>query len=224
MPHVMVWKCPRTGRLFEDEGEYRTHLIQLATRRRELRKIKAEHDAAESWWAQLRDTEIGIDDLPGLIIANQKHFWAESRRSDAWHWNHKDVILPDPELVDFTVFDLDWNDCVSNSHACPHDGVTNWGGRDKLADGTPAPRGYPGWCGRVGWRSKWPKRLEHCYPSGALLTGSQVRIHTGTGGGGAWKNGLQYHEYDVRLFAADWPGLARYREKQVMWERLQGQA
>lgn len=227
MPRVLVWKCPHSGKLFEDEKKYKNHLSRLATQRREQRKIQIERSQAQAWWLEVQNTEMDINDLPKLIIANQKYFWAEARRSESWDWEkvgtkRNGVVMPVPELVEFTKFQLSWSDSVSNTHACPHDGVTNWGGRTKLADGSPAPHGYPGWRGRIEWRSKWPKEYQGCYPSGTLFKGKFVRIHTGTGGGGGWKDGCQYHGYDVEIFASDWPGLARHREKQLMWDILKG--
>jgi len=37
-----------------------------------------------------------------------------------------------------------YDDCVSNSHGCPLDGETNWGGRKK-----DVPISYPGWIGSI---------------------------------------------------------------------------
>jgi hypothetical protein len=63
------------------------------------------------------------------------------------------------------------------------------------------------------------------FSKGTFRTGRQ-RAHTGTGGGGGghfnkeFSTWCQRPAYDFRLFAADWPGLARYHEKRVMWETL----
>lgn len=54
---------------------------------------------------------------------------------------------------------------VGNTHDCPLDGVTNWGGREEGA-----PRSYPGWEGRVwiryakktdGWSDVFDRTLTH---------------------------------------------------------------
>jgi hypothetical protein len=224
MSRVLVWKCDSTGKLFEDQKKYKSHLAKLARQRREQRKIQIENDIAQSWWTAAQNREMSIADLPQFIIENQKHFWAEAARHE-WDWDrvgkrHRGVVCPVPELVWFTEFNLLWSDEVSNSHTCPHNGVTNWGGREKLPDGTPAPRGYPGWTGRMEWRVKWPKEWDGTYLGSDLFKGRRCRIYSGTGGGGHYRDGCQTFGYGVEIFAADWPGLARFREKELMWRTL----
>ena len=144
VPKVLAWKCPYTGELFEDEKKYKNHLAKLARYRREQRKLQIAEDAAQSWWTEFQNIEMDISELPKLIIENQDKFWAESNRTDRWNWQQigqtrKGVIMPTPKLVKFTKFDLRWSDSVSNTHNCPKNGSTNWGGnRSDL------PRGYPG--------------------------------------------------------------------------------
>jgi len=123
---------------------------------------------------------------------------------------------------------MHWNDSVSNSHSCPVGGVTCWSSHE-AKDGR--PRGYPGWQGRVEWIVAWPKEWDGHYLGGDLFskgtfrTGRQ-RAHTGTGGGGGMrfseKHGcyVMSHGYDFRIFAADWPGMARYYEKKKVWNTL----
>ena len=108
---------------------------------------------------------------------------------------------------------------VSNSHYCPIDGVTNWGGR------TPgAPRSYAGWYGRVWVRYENSPKSFGSDPLRGTLT------HTGTGGFGSYngpwhdishaihntystKNRKgkgkskepQLYSWDYRVFDADWP-------------------
>jgi len=225
MPRVTVWKCPHTGKLFEEEKKYKTHLNRLARERREQRKIQISKDLAKAWWLQVQDTEMDISELPEFIMVNQSRFWAEAARTEPWDWNNigrtrKGVAMPVPKLVWFNVFDLEWSGRVSNSHACPRGGVMNWGGREKLTDGSPAPHGYPGWTGRMEWRIEWPQEWDGWYPGSNLFKGQHVCIHSGSGGGGTWKMGYQTFGYDIKIFAADWPGMARWREKQQIWDIL----
>ena len=102
-----------------------------------------------------------------------------------------------------------------------------------MPDGTDAPHGYPGWTGRVEWIVAWPEEWDGWYLGGDLFakgtfcTGRQ-RANTGTGGGGGMRYSqkhkchVQSFGYDFKLFAADWPGLARYMVKQQFVEVLQG--
>jgi len=220
VPKVLAWKCPYTGELFEDEKKYKNHLAKLARYRREQRKLQIAEDAAQSWWTEFQNIEMDISELPKLIIENQDKFWAESNRADRWNWQQigqtrKGVIMPTPKLVKFTKFDLRWSDSVSNTHNCPKNGSTNWGGnRSDL------PRGYPGWTGHIEWQIEWPKEWDGWYPGSDLFAGHRACIHTGTGGGGFWSKGYQSFGYGVNIFAADWPGLNRFREKKVVWEVL----
>ena len=94
-----------------------------------------------------------------------------------------------------------------------------------------SPLFYPGWQGHVEWEVEWPEEFGHCYIGSDLFggfghSGRRQRAHTGTGGGGAtvFSKEFQCHVqkpgYDFRLYAADWPGLARYHEKRRVWNAI----
>lgn len=133
-----------------------------------------------------------------------------------------------PKVVGFS-WDLLHGNSISNTHACPIDGVSNWGCDPKK------PRGYPGWTGRV-----WIR-----YDKPAVSFGSDpFRItctYPGTGGWGgyngpwetlynAWYTRYrgykkpprdaypepQIYSWDYRFFDADWPDLEQMR----MWDIL----
>jgi hypothetical protein len=114
---------------------------------------------------------------------------------------------------------------VSNTHVCPLDGVTNWGG-----DKDNAPRGYPGWQGRV-W-VRYAERVES-FGNGPW---DKTITHPGTGGWGGYsgpweeiyslwfkKYGYaksrkkikdmypepQVYSWDFKIFDQDWPHLAK---------------
>ena len=120
-------------------------------------------------------------------------------------------------------WDIRRDTSVSNTHDCPIDGVTNWGGRDQNR-----PFGYPGWEGRVWIRYKSDKETWGSDPFHATLT------YPGTGGwrgsyDGPWqkisrawhkahpnqnKKGFkprypqpQVYGWDYRFFDSDWPDL-----------------
>jgi hypothetical protein len=208
MPKVMVYKCPHTGRLFEKKNEYDRHLRSLSRDRSYERKEAEKRAALAERWRQFRESITDVAQLPNAIIEHQDLFWYTASLNASFMGDfevcRKTGIWP--KLVEFTEFRLQYSDSVSNSHSCPVDGVTNWGGR---VEG--APRGYPGWSGRADWISEWPHKLGGHYPSGQLLKGS--RIHTGTGGGGGSimrKNTeCQSHGYHIELFLTDWEGLAK---------------
>jgi hypothetical protein len=232
MSQILVWKCDQTGKLFEDQTKYKSHLRKLARERNTKRKLMVAEAVADQKWNELYEREQTIEQWRDMVIANQDMFWAEAAKSDPYDWKqvgktHKKVVCPVPRLLEFERFDVRWNPQVSNSHSCPHNGVTNWGNRDKNA-----PTSYPGWSGRVDWIVAWPKEWDGVYLGGDLFGGfhgnRRTRADTGTGGGGGmrWseKHGchVQSFGYDFKLFAADWPGMARAEGMKQFSEVLKG--
>lgn len=231
MSQILVWKSDEDGKIFEDKKKYQNHLRKLARVRRERRRLQVEESLKDQIWNSLYECEQSIEQWRDMVIANQDLFWAEAAEGDPYDWKivgktYKGVVCPIPRLLEFTEFDLRWSDSVSNSHSCPVGGKTNWGGREKGA-----PHGYPGWTGRVEWIVAWPKAWDGHYigsdlfAKGTFSTGRQ-RAHTGTGGGGGMhyneKHGcyVMRHGYDFRIYAADWPGMARYYQKRQVWETI----
>lgn len=217
MPQVLVWQCPKTGKLFDSKAKYVKYVQETARANLEHRKEQAKRKILFQWHEEFRAREQSVEDMLAAVIEEQEWFWrlARIRSTD---FQRGRVSLPDPLLVEFTKISLHYSDRVSNSHSCPLNGVTNWGGRDTYKDGTPKPRGYPGWQGRLEWRVKWPEKYDTFYPGGRLFAGSCV--HTGTGGGGGYRDGHAHFGYGVSIFEDDWPGLKAYREKQIFWDHL----
>jgi hypothetical protein len=238
MSQILVWKCDQTGKLFEDQMKYKSHLRKLARERNTKRKLMVKDAEANAWWAEAYEREMTIDEWRQFVIDNQSRFWAEAAKADPYDWKHvgklsgrkTGVVCPIPEILEFTEFSVRWNPKVSNSHSKPHNGVTNWSpswNPDKTA-----PTSYPGWSGRVEWIVRWPKEWDGVYLGSDLFRdgfNSRVRAYSGTGGGG----GMRYSEkhgchvqsfgYDFKMFAADWPGMARVVGMQQLDEVLKGQ-
>ncbi len=239
MGQILVWKCDQTGKLFEDQTKYKSHLRKLARERNEKRKLTVKEAEANAWWAEAYEREMTIQEWKQFVIDNQSRFWAEAAKHDPYDWRNvgkmssrgkNAVVCPVPRLLEFTEFRVQWNPAVSNSHSCPHNGVTCWSSRE-AEDGR--PQSYPGWSGRIEWIVAWPKEWDGVYLGGDLFSGGtfrtgRQRAHTGTGGGG----GMRYSEkhkchimsfgYDFRIFAADWPGMARVVGHQQFQEVLRG--
>ena len=240
MSQIICWKSEADGKIFEDKHKYQLHLRKLARHRLEQKKLLIAKEAKDALWVELYEREQSIDDWKQMVIDYQHLFWAEASEGNRYDWERVGKKLgrgknagnlPMPQLLEFTQFSLQWSDSVSNSHSCPIDGMTNWGGREKMKDGSPAPRGYPGWTGRVEWIVKWPKEFDGIYLGGDLFSkgtfrSGRQRAHTGTGGGGGMrldkKHGcyVQSFGYDFRLYASDWPGMTRYYEKKRVWDTL----
>ena len=234
MSIITAYKSDADGKIFEDKTKYTAHIRKLARHRLEQKKLQIAAAEKDALWTELYKREQSIDDWMQMVIDNQRLFWAEAAAGDPYDWQNvgKRVgrgknagNLPIPRVLKFT-HSLQWSDSVSNSHCCPKDGVTNWGDR------TPgAPRGYPGWQGNIEWLIEWPKEFDYVYLGSDLFSrgtfdSGRQRAHTGTGGGAGghfnkeFNTWCQRPRYDFKLFASDWPGLARYYEKRKMWEIL----
>ena len=241
MSQILVWKSDADGKLFEDKTKYQAHLRKLARHRNAQRKLTIDKAAKDAAWAELYEREQSIDEWMQMVIDNQHLFWAEAAEGDPYDWQGvgKKIgrgknagNIPIPKVLKIT-HSLSWHNEVSNSHSCPRGGVQNWGGREKMPDGTPAPRGYPGWTGHIEWLVEWPKEFDSIYlgsdlfSKGSFSTGRQ-RAYTGSGGGAGghfnpeFNTWCQRPRYDFRIYASDWPGMARYYEKKKMWKHLGG--
>lgn len=210
---IVAWKCEETGKIFEEHDAYTKHVRKIAAaRRKQLKAEKAVHDKIkfmeDNFWNRVRS----LDQLKAAILQHcdvlalngVENYWSSFRRQK---------LNPTP-LTEFETFRLHWNENVSNSHSCPHNGVTNFGLKNNL------PTGYPGWKGRFDYRVRTDSNQLHSYPGSSDMWRG-TRIHTGTGGGGGHriKNGVyeQGFGYDVRLFANDWPAMAAEYERAQVW-------
>lgn len=201
MPKIEVWKCPRTGKLYENLRNYKKHLREMATRslneRREIRRV----DSART---KLRTQVRSIADLEALLPKVLLEYVSLKTG----------VVFPklptDSIQVRFQL--LNHRDMCCNSHCAPVDGRTNWHGNPKL------PIGYPGFYGRVVILLSgklYNLRVDgHSMPTDVL---KQLMVNTGSGGGGAGSLNMIQLGYEVTLFDDDWPGLARaYHEEQMI--------
>lgn len=186
-----AYQCPWTEEIFATKRGYVKHLGDLRTTRmhRRARHLLHQRKLTDMW------NQPDFDSVIKWIHLNPEVFWLNAKRqgwsSDAARWDK----IRDSFEVKITHLSLRYSDRISNSHNCPHNGVTNWGGDTTLNDGKPAPRGYPGFSGRI----------ELHMPAEPLSFSSDVfkgtRIHTGTGGGG----GGGRYGYSVNFFLDDWP-------------------
>jgi hypothetical protein len=227
MSKITVWKCDTTGKLFEDYRKYRNHLRREARARVAQRKLQIETDALEEFFLNLQNSVETFDELVDAIFKNEMALWAAVKRDSSWNgdWNligkrtRKGVVFPMPKLREVIFEDMRYSTQISNSHDCPKGGVTS-NSRDPSV-----PRGYPGWGGRVTLIIDWPEEWSGWYLGSKLFEPRLFCIHTGTGGGGSNAHNLkntQKFSWDVRVFEADWPAMARRREKEIMWTTLGG--
>lgn len=218
MSQVLVWKCDKTGKLFEDKKKYRSHLAKLAAESRIRRKFEVVEAGIDAWWDEFRNRERSIEQLFEDVIANQDKFWTEAAKHSAYDWKdigkrvRRGVRMPVPKVVEIKLNSIRQERSASNTHCCPHNGTTNFRCSDT------SPRGYPGFTGHIYWYIDWPKEFDGWYPGGDLFNFTRSRIHTHSGSGGHHDSlNRQYFQYGFTVFLDDWPGLKLYYEKkQVM--------
>jgi len=189
-----AFQCPWTDKMFSKKASYVSHLKELRETRMHARarsiikeKIKTDLwnqpslESIISWFSLHPEFIFGMDKL--------EQFYSDQARYEKYRETFS---------MEITYLSLSWSNGCSNTHSRPHNGVTNWDGRKTLADGTPAPRGYPGWTGNIEFKVNCPNSRM----SDVLR---KLRIHTGTGG----SRGPNRYGYDVTIFDADFPELAR---------------
>lgn len=192
--------CPWTKSMYATKRSYVSHLKKLRINRMHRRAKNLRHQRKlEDLWNQP-----SFDKIIKWIHLNPEVFWENAKRngwaSDAARWDK----IRDTFTVTIKYLTLTYSDSVSNSHSHPRNGVSNWGGNATLKDGTPAPRGYPGWTGRISFQLS----------TDAISFSSDVLKNTGinTGGGGG---GNRAYSYDLKMFMDDWPGLKSAFNEQV---------
>lgn len=196
-----AYRCPFTGTIIQTKRSYVKHLKSLRQDRmwKKARARKFRLRLEDLW------NQPDFESVVKWVTVNSDVFWQlglqNGFHTDQTRWKK----IRDDFQIEITSLKLAWDESVSNTHSFPHNGETNWGGNKP-----DVPRGYPGWRGRIEFRT------SHDYPSFSsnLLKGS--RIHIGTGGG---SDNLTF-SYDVKLFDADWPVLSkRYQEQEDSYER-----
>jgi hypothetical protein len=222
MSVITAYKCDTTGKLFEDKAKYQKHIRKIAYERRVQRKIDAAHKADLQWWHDNFWNRVkSLAQLQAAILHHKDVFAARGVKN--YFSGIRDKLKPTP-IIKFKTFQIRYRDSVSNSHNCPHDGVTNFSQSYNRQQGKNIPEGYPGWQGRFDYTVQSHDKQLHSYPGRSEMW-IKTRIHTGTGGGGGAnpeeeKLFLQNFGYDVKLFASDWPAMAEEYEKANVFKIL----
>jgi hypothetical protein len=197
-----AYQCPWTDKIYATKRDYVKHLKDLReqrmhTRAREIVRQKIKN----TLW-----TQPTFDDIINWFSTHPEFLFNRIMHHQ-WHDRLKYFEkYRDTFMMEITYLDVVWSESCMNTHNCPHNGVTNWGGTKVLADGTPAPRGYAGWRGNIEFKI-------NCDMSEGSRVLQELRIHTGSGGA---RNGGKYG-YDVIFFADDWPNLFK-THKEILAE------
>ena len=170
----------------------------------------------KTWWADNFWNRVKSSEQLKFAILHHRDVFAQN---GVKNYSASQKNLKPTPVVSFEVFNLKWSDNVSNSHYAPVSGVTNFSQKDNL------PKNYSGWIGRFDYVVQSNKNQLSSYPGSSEMW-RNTRIHSGTGGGGGHKNQeenfLQSFGYGFRLFASDWPAMAREYEKARVFHILKG--
>lgn len=203
MPKITAYKCPFTKKIFETRSGYRRHLLKLRVKKAETRARRKLHRIA----AKIRADKLAVIEtalrnvrtIPELEQAFIDHFGGMME--------HNSQGIKGFKMVEFDLSSMRYSNSVSNTHACPRNGVTNWGGRKEGA-----PRGYKGFSGRIEYTVTEPETFDRPFWD-ISNTVKRFGVHTGTGGGrGKNADGDNRYYYDVKIFLDDFPGLANHVE------------
>jgi hypothetical protein len=188
---VTAFQCPWTNKVFVTKKAYVAHLKVL----REDRIHGAIRDRNHNRLLTNLSEQHSFQDIIMWIENHPEFFLDRAIRSGSGLGRNLET-LRDKFWIKITYIDARWSESVSNSHSCPRGGKTNWG---HLRED--APRGYPGWAGRIEFETSHD--VGFCSEVFRYLG-----INTGTGGGFscAWRYG-----YDLKMFATDWPNLTAAR-------------
>jgi len=212
MPSILVRKCHQTGLLFEDDKLFKKHLRSLRKNNTKKRSFRKKHNELMSVYDNIRFTATCPLDIENAIKANWESFIIGACLRNNGAGELEKVFNSAKKYPKLVSIDLEvrWNDFASNSHSCPLDGVTNWGGYKSKED---VPRNYPGWTGRINYK------LDKDYPGfgSEYFSNPRCGIHTGSGGGSYLSL-----SYQVTLFESDWPKMAEERRKALAWSILNG--
>lgn len=193
---VEAFQCEKCEELFLKEGEYNKHLREHVKKEKEFLMREAARKHNESLKQGLIDLVSNSETIQEVEENLEKAVeeWARLFPKD-----FDKNGLGDAGKATKIKLDVHYSEHVSNSHNCPNKGgVINWD-RRKNKD---LPTGYPGFRGRIRFFSKGG------YANTNIL--NRLGVKTGTGGGGGSNSN---YGYDVILFLADFPKLAKIIEE-----------
>lgn len=213
MSQVLVWKSDADGKLFEDKAKYTKHLRVLANQRAQARRIAKMEQEREAFLDRMGATVSSFDELEQFIQDNWDWFYANGMDA-LWRCDKKPKMKH--KLVSISFDNMRWSDSVSNTHSCPRNGVQNWA--QSRPENAHLPKGYPGWRGTIRFTvdAGMSSHKKNPYKLDSWGSSYFKRTPVCTGGGSGGDNA----QYEVRLYAADFPAMAQARERAQTWNAL----
>lgn len=219
MSYITVWKSDTDGKLFESKQKYIEHLKKIARIRRNNKLVEHHTRTRDQFLATL--AQVGsILELADFIKSNWSWFSLNGSVSRL-HANSEYQLHT---LLELDITNVNYSDCIRNTHSCPRSGVTNF--CQNSPEGKDLPKYYPGWQGRI----KFKLQIEHSknrkgysIPSG---WGSDyfrnTLLHIGGGGLVTVQDDTVDYCYDITLWADDFVKMRQRHAQQVMWNHLGG--
>jgi hypothetical protein len=190
MPIIQAYQCAQTKKVFVEKTDYLKHLRKQVVARKIQRQLAKDRAELLNEIASMRRLA-NLREVTGWVVSHSDLFRLNDLQVYNRKWGKRDIRLPTWKFRSLELFGMQFSNAVSNSHCCPVDGVENFEGKPDR------PIGYPGWHGRITFE----------LTADTLSFPSDMFVGTGInlGGGGGGKNAYQF---EVRLFTADWQGLA----------------
>lgn len=197
MPQVIVWKCPQTGKLFEDKSKYFKHLRALGINRR----IQRQKDVYRKKWESLvyELNSLSDDDSIAAWIESNSKFLLMNSLNRGLIKTHVPKYINEFKIK-VTRFKLKYNPAKACTHDAPRGQRTNWHGNNELGSSH-----FPAFEAHLEFG------CSHDFPGFFSDLFRDTGICTGTGS--TWTSfehdGIKfkgYHSY-VTLWEDDWPGL-----------------
>lgn len=190
------YKCRFDGKIFAS-SEKKAYVKYLKNIRKNMKTAREDKRTKDNTREQLSIIKLEVTDVNMIAPWIMKHEAFLIKACNVLNLNGFlfDEFKPNDKYTNVEIGGLFYNENTSNSHVCPHNGVTNWG--DKNPD---LPTGYPGWYGRLGGSLYRDKKNMNSYPYSSVF--KLIGVHTGSGGGGN-----ERFSYDCKIFVADWPCL-----------------
>lgn len=219
MSIISVYKSDYDGKIFEEKSAYIKHLRKLAIQRRREKQIVKMRSTKKAVMAAMSRVK-SLSELSDFIKANWSWFFLNGQMRNSYRGQKE---LGWHELVDVHFTGAFYTDMVSNTHSAPIGGVTNFFSKADL------PQGYPGWVGHIIIEVKTPiykYRGRPYYHSGFGSDYFANTIINLGGGGGHLKHsiGTYHYNYQIRLYASDFPEMDAARKRANVWNSISDQS
>lgn len=187
MPLVQAYLCPRTDKFFLKKDDYVSHLKTLARESLDKKYHQKRLSEFHVEFDNIRKRVRSFNELSEILELNIKLMYDYAITKGG-------LFRPPPvcpALNNICIYNVSDNLKCSNTHSKPLNGVTNFGYKESLQ------KGYPGVQAEIKYNLSKDMRINDIFSKALGLC-------TGSGGG----RGIDSYEYELTMFAEDWPFVA----------------